>query len=142
MSKLFYAVIAGLFLFSSTAFAQGLKVTDSKGEYVTKFVTAENIKGVEVRLSKELIRNDCNSRTMSLTHVLVSGDGDGWHDKYFFDAHMTQTKMHCPLDKPVNETIYSKPVFIKSFANENVNNKVVVSFVIPNGFKLEVVAVK
>ena len=142
MSKLFYTVIAGVFLFGSTAFAQGLKVADSQGEYVTKFVTAENVKGVEVRLSKEIIRNDCNRRTMSQNSVLVSGDGDGWYDKYFFDAQMMQTKIHCPLDKPVSETIYSKPVFIKSFANENVNNKVVVSIVIPNGYKLEAVVVK
>lgn len=141
MSKFFYAVIAGVFLFSFAAFAEGLKVQDSQGEYVTKIVTAENVKGVEVSLSKELIRNDCNKRTMEMTNVLVSGDGDGWYDKYFFDAQMTQTKMHCPLDKPVNETIYSKSVFIKSFANQNVNNKVVVSIVMPKGYKLEVLVV-
>lgn len=142
MSKFFYAVVAGVFLFSFAAFAEGLKVADSQGEYVTKIVTAENVKGVEVRLSKEMIRNDCNTRTMDMINVLVSGDGDGWYDKYFFDAQMTQTKMYCPLDKPVNETIYSKPVFIKSLANENVKGKVVATMVIPEGYKLEVVVAK
>lgn len=142
MSKLFYAVIAGVFLLSSAAFAEGLKVEDPQGEYVNKFVTAEDIKGVEVRLSKEIVRNDCNERTMSLTNVLVSGSGDGWHDKYFLDGHITQTKMFCPLDKPVIETIYSETIFIKAFANENVNNEVRVSIVIPKGYKLEVVVVK
>ena len=142
MSKFFYAVVAGVFLFSFAAFAEGLKVADSQGEYVTKIVTAENVKGVEVRLSKEMIRNDCNTRTMDMINVLVSGDGDGWYDKYFFDAQMTQTKMYCPLDKPVNETIYSKPVFIKSLANENVKGKVVATMVIPKGYKLEVVVAK
>jgi len=142
MSKFFYAVVAGVFLFSFAAFAEGLKVADSQGEYVTKIVTAENVKGVEVRLSKEMIRNDCNTRTMDMINVLVSGDGDGWYDKYFFDAQMTQTKMYCPLDKPVNETIYSKPVFIKSLANENVKGKVVATMAIPKGYKLEVVVAK
>jgi hypothetical protein len=142
MSKFTYAVIAGVFLFSFTAFAEGLKMEDSQGEYVTKVVTAKNVKGVEVRLSKEIIRNDCNIRTMSLTHALVSGSGDGWHDKYFLDGPITQTKIHCPLPKPVDETIYSGPMFIKSFKNENVNNEVRVSIVIPKGYKIEAVEVK
>jgi hypothetical protein len=135
-----YLVVAGLFLFSFAAFAEGIKVVDSQGEYVTKIVSAENVKGVEVRLSKEMIRNDCNARTIDLTYALVSGDGDGWHDKYFFDAQMTQTKMYCPLEKPVNETIYSKSVFIKAFTNENINGNVIATMVIPKGYKLEVVA--
>jgi len=142
MSKLFYAVIAGVFLFSFTALAEGIKVVNSQGEYVTKIVSAENAKGVEVRLAKEIIRYDCNTLTMDLTYALVSGDGDGWYDKYFLDAQMTQTKIHCPLDKPVTETIYSKTVFIKAFTNENVNGKVIATMVIPKGYKLEVVAAK
>jgi hypothetical protein len=142
MSKFFYAVIAGVFLFSFVAFAEGIKVVDSQGEYVTKIISVENVKGVEVRLVKEMIRNDCNTRTMDITNTLVSGEGDGLYDKYFFDAQMTQTKMHCPLDKPVNETIYSKSVFIKSFTNENVEGKVVATIVIPKGYKLEVVVAK
>jgi hypothetical protein len=96
----------------------------------------------EVRLSKEIVVDDCNTRTMSLLNVRVSGEGDGWHDQYFFDARMTQTKMFCPSDKPVKETIYSQPVFMKSFTNENVNHKVVISIVIPDGYQLDVRAVK
>jgi len=142
MSKLFYTVIAGVFLFSFTAFAEGIKVVDSQGEYVTKIVSAGNVKGVEIRLAKEMIRYDCNMLTMDMTYALVSGDGDGWHDKYILDAQMTQTKIHCPLDKPVTETIYSKTVFIKAFTNENVNGKVIATMVIPKGYKLEVVAAK
>jgi hypothetical protein len=142
MSKLFYAVITGVFLFGFTAFAEGIKVVDSQGEYVTKIVSAENVKGVKIRLAKEMIRYDCNTRTMDLTYALISGDGDGWYDKYFFDAQMTQTKIHCPLDKPVTETIYSKTVFIKAFTNENVNGNVVATMVIPKGYKLEVVEAK
>lgn len=138
MSKFFYAVIAVALLFSFAAFAGGIKVTDSQGEYVTKIVTAEHVKGVHVKLSKEILRNDCNTRTMDLTNVLVSGDGDGWYDKYFFDAQMTQTKMYCPLDKPVNEAIYSKSVLIKSFTNENAKGKVIATMVIPKGYSLEV----
>jgi hypothetical protein len=53
---------------------------------------------------------------------------------------MTQTKMYCPLEKPVNETIYSKSVFIKAFTNENINGNVIATMVIPKGYKLEVVA--
>lgn len=142
MSNLFYAVIAGVFLFSSAPFAEGLKVEDSQGEYVARFVTAENVKGVELRLSKEIVRDDCNQRTMDMTKALVSGSGDGWYDKYILDGNISQTKMFCPLDKPVKETIYSAPMFIKSFANENVKNEVRVSIIIPKGYKLEVVVGK
>jgi hypothetical protein len=142
MSKIFYIVIAGVLLFSSAAFAEGIKVTDSQGEYGTKIVTAQNVKGVQVKLSKEIIRDDCNTRTVDLKNVLVSGDGDGWYDKYFFDAQMTQTKMYCPLDKPVNETIHSRSVSIKSFTNENVKGKVVAIMVIPKGYTLEVSGVE
>ena len=41
MSKFFYAVIAGVSLFGFAAFAEGPKVEDSQGVYVTNFVTAE-----------------------------------------------------------------------------------------------------
>ena len=142
MSKYFYAVIAGVFLFSFAAFAEGIKVVDSSGEYVAKIISAENVKGVEIRLYKEMIRYDCNIRTMDMTNALVSGNGDGLYDKYFFDVQMTQTKMYCPLDKPVTQTIYSKRVFIKAFTNENVNGKVVATIIIPKGYKLEVVEAK
>lgn len=142
MKKLKMFFIVAVISLLAVPFAEGLKVEDTQGKYVTKFVTAENVKGVEVRLSKEIVRDDCNTRTMSLTHVLVSGSGDGWYDKYFMDAEITQTKMFCLLDKPVNETIYSESMFIKSFTNENVNSKVLVSIVIPEGYKLEAVAVK
>lgn len=142
MRTFFSLVLAAALLFSSTVFAEGLKVQDAMEEYVAKFVTAKNVKGVELRLSKEIVRNDCNTRMMSLDHARVSGSGDGWYDRYFMDAHITQTKMHCPLDKEVTETIYSAPVFIKSFANENVNNEVRVSVVIPKGYQLEAHEVK
>ena len=45
--------------------------------------------------------------------------------------------MYFPMNKPVNETIYSKSYFIKSFTNENVQGKVVATMVIPEGYKLE-----
>ncbi len=142
MRTFFCSVLAVVLLSISTAFAEGLKVQDAAGEYVSRSVTAKDVKGVELRLSKEIVRNDCNTRMMSLDHVRVSGSGDGWYDRYFMDAHVTQTKMHCPLDKPVTETIYSASVFIKSFANENVKHEVRVSVVIPKGFQLEAHEVK
>jgi len=134
--------LLAVLLFSFEAFAEGFKVEDTKDTYVTKIVTAENVKGVNVRLSEEIILDDCNVHTIFLTNVLVSGNGDGYFDKYFFDAYTTQTKMFCPSDKPVRKTIYSKSVFIKSFTNENVKGKVIVLIVIPSGYKLEVLLVK
>lgn len=130
------------FLSNSEAFTQDIKIDDARRAYVTKMVTAENVKGIEVRLVREVVMDDCNTHTLSVTNVLVSGEGDGWHDQYFFDAQMTQTKMFCPSDKPKKGTVSSRPVFIKSFANENVNRKVVVSIVIPEGYQLDVRAVK
>jgi hypothetical protein len=126
----------------TTIFAEGIKVTDSQREYVVKIVSAEKVKGVEVRLSKEIIIYDCNRRTLDLTSALVSGNGVGWYDKYFFDVGMMKTLMNCPLEKPITETVYSKTVFIKAFTNENVNGEVIATIVIPKGYELEVVAVK
>lgn len=130
------------FLINGTAFAQDIKVEDARRAYVTKMVTAENVKGIEVRLFKEITVDDCNTRGLSLSNVRISGEGDGWHDQYFFDARMMQTMMFCPSNKRVRETIYSQPVFMKSFTNENVNQKVVISIVIPDGYQLDVRAVK
>lgn len=141
MSRLFFAVLAGALLFGSTASAEGLKVEDSRNEYVEKLVAANNAKGVKIGLMKKEFRQDCNERAVVLEHVLVSGDGAGWHDKYFLDGYVMQTAMHCPLDNPMVENIYSAPVFIKSFANENIKHEVRISVVIPKGFELKVVEV-
>lgn len=132
--------IAVALLFGSTVFAEGLKLEDGQEEYVTKFITAKNVKGLMIGLSKEVFK-DCNQSGIDLAHALVSGDGDGWHDKHFLDGYLIQTMMFCPPDTAVKETIYSSPVFIKSFTNENVNNEVRVSVVIPKGFELKVVEV-
>ncbi|RJR15136.1 MAG: hypothetical protein C4581_12915 [Nitrospiraceae bacterium] len=136
MIKLGLAVISVVLLFSAGAFAEGLKVVDGQREYVTTIINAQNVKGVEMRLSADLVIDDCNQRSIDMTSALVSGDGDGWYDKYLLDAHVSQTKMFCPIEKPVKETIYSRPVFIKSFSNENVNGEVRVSVIIPKGFSL------
>jgi len=136
MMKLGWAVFTGVLLFSIGAFAEGLKVEDGQREYVTKMINAQNVRGVEIRLSAELMIDDCNQRSMEITSALVSGDGEGWNDKYLLDAHVSQTKMFCPLEKPVKETVYSRPLFIKSFSNENVNGEVRVSVIIPKGFSL------
>jgi hypothetical protein len=142
MRMLCSVVAAGVVFLGSVAFAAGVKVVDSQGEYVAKIVTADGVKGVEVRLAMDVSRDDCNTRTIDLTNALVSGDGAGWHDKYFMDARMTQTKMHCPLDKPVKETIHSQSVFLKSFTNENLKGRVVATMIIPKGYTLEVVVAK
>jgi len=140
MIRNLFVAIAVVLLFGSTVFAEGLKLEDGQEEYVTKFITAKNVKGVKIGLSKEVFK-DCNQSGIDLTHALVSGDGDGWHDKHFLGGYLTQTMMFCPPDTAVRETIYSSTVFIKSFANEYVNNEVRVSVVIPKGFELKVVEV-
>jgi serine protease inhibitor ecotin len=140
---LFILIIAAAVIgYSSFASAEQAVVKDFQQEYVTKGVTAEKVKGVEIKLSREIMRHDCNRKTMSIRKALISGDGEGWYDKYIIDASITSTKMHCPIDKPVKETISSGPFFIKSFTNENVNGKVVISVVIPKGYTLEAAAVR
>ncbi|MBA4389871.1 MAG: hypothetical protein C0399_02915 [Syntrophus sp. (in: bacteria)] len=142
VKTLLLVTLLSLLLISFEAFAKGFKVEDGQMAYVTKIVTAENVKGVEVRLAI-LLRVDCNAHGLSLTSVRVSGGGDGWRDKYFFDSGgIIATQKLCPRDESVMETIYSNPVFIKSFTNKNVNNKVDVTIVIPAGYQLEVKEVK
>ena len=136
------AIILSALVSCVEAFAAGFKVEDGESTYVTKIVTAKNVKGLEIRLSKTVFRDSCNKISMIMTPVLVSGNGDGLHDKYFCDAGIIQTLIHCPLDKPVTETIYSAPIFIKSFTNENANNEVEVSIVIPAGYEVDVRIVK
>ena len=144
--------LLSLLLISFGVFAEGFRVEDGKMTYVTKIVTAKNVKGVEVRLAI-LSRVDCNSHALSMTSVRVSGVGDGRRDKYFFDAiagGIIATQRLCPRDEPTTmKNIYSNPVFIKSFANENdnfadkhANNKVDVTIVIPDGYELDVKEVK
>ena len=141
-NMLVLAIILSALVFRVEAFAAGFKVEDGESKYVTKIVTGKNVQGWEIRLSKTVFRNSCNSIGMSMTPVLVSGDGDGLYDKYFCDAGMMETQMHCPLDKRVTETIYSTPILIKPFKNEKVNNEVSISMVIPVGYGLDVRAVK
>jgi len=140
MIRKLFGAIAVVLLFGSTGFAEGLKLEDGQEEYVTKIVTAKNVKGVKIRLSQEVLK-DCNQKGIDLVHALVSGDGDGWHDKHFLGGYLLQTMMFCPPETAETETIYSSTVFIKSFSNENVNNEVRVSVIIPKGFALEVVEV-
>ena len=140
--KLCAAILLAAFSISGGAVAQEIKIEDARQAYVTKLVTAENVQGVEVRLFKEILTDDCNTRALSLSNVRISGEGNGWHDQYFFDAGMMQTTMFCPSKKPLRETVYSQPVFLKSFTNENVKRKVAISIVIPDGYQLDVRAVK
>jgi serine protease inhibitor ecotin len=138
-----FIIVAVVISFGSfTAAAEQAVIKDFQAEYITKGVTAEKVKGVEIKLTREIIRHDCNRRSISVNKALVSGDGDGWYDKYFMDAYITSTKMHCPLDKPVKEIISAGPFFIKSFTNENVDGKVIISVVIPKGYTLEATIVK
>jgi hypothetical protein len=140
---LLFLLLALIFTnFSSITAAEQVIVKDSEEQYITKKIEVENVRGVKVRLSKEIIRYDCNKKAMVLTPALVSGNGDGWYDKYFLDAGVTQTLKHCPSDKPVKEIIHSEPLFIKSFTNENVKSKVIVFLVIPIEYQLEAVAVR
>ncbi len=140
---LIFVILALVFTsFNFLAAAEQVIVKDSEEQYITKKIEVENVRGVQVRLLKEIIRDDCNRRAISLTQALVSGNGDGWYDKYFLDAGMAQTLKHCPSDKPVKEIIYSEPLFIKSFTNENVKDKVIVFLVIPKEYQLEVVAIR
>jgi|WetSurMetagenome_2_1015567.scaffolds.fasta_scaffold00151_33 hypothetical protein len=127
---------------SPLAFAEGLKVEDGQKAYVAKVISAENVKGLEVRLAKALRKDGCNSYGLLMTNVRVSGEGDGLHDTYFFDAGIMQTQMFCPGRKPLFETIYSEPVFIKSSSKGNENNKVIVTIIIPKEYELEVKEVK
>ena len=134
-NMLVLAIILSALVFRVEAFAAGFKVEDGGSKYVTKIVTAKNVKGLEIRLSKAVFRDSCNKIGMSMTPVLVSGDGDGLHDKYFFYAEgEMQTEMYCRSNKRVSETIYSGPVLIKS----SMNNKIEVLFIIPDGYGLDV----
>jgi hypothetical protein len=134
-----FAVVIG---YSCFAGAGQAVVRDFSAEYVAKGVKAEGVKGVEIKISKEIIRYDCNKRFMSINKALVSGDGSGWYDKYIVDASVSKTLMHCPIKEPVRETISAAPIFIKSFTNENVHGDVIVTIVIPKGYNLEATAVR
>jgi hypothetical protein len=140
MRQFICTVVAGVFLFNFAVFAEGLKVEDSQGEYVTKIVTAKNVKGVKVGLMKEEIRYDCNELSMGINKVLIS---DGWYDKYFLEVHISMlTKMNCLLREPEKVTLYSNPIFIKSSSGKHEKNEVRVSIIIPKGSELKVVEIK
>ena len=80
---------------------------DLTGKYVKKNVSAESVKRVEIFLVTEVVRNDCNHRTLVSSSKLVFREGNGHSDTYSIDAQISITKMHCPLETPVRETIRS-----------------------------------
>jgi serine protease inhibitor ecotin len=139
---LFLSVFSLVLGYCYYAQADQAVVQDFQQEYVTKNVKAKNVRGVEIRLTKTILRKDCNRRGMSMEYARFSGSGDGWYDKYIMDATIRSTLMFCPIEKPVRETISSQPVFIKSFTNENVQGEVIVTVVIPKGYNLEAKSVQ
>ncbi len=127
---------------ASVAYAGGVQVEDLKKDYISKSVVADQVQGVKLRLALKIVRWDCNKRDIVFTHTLISGNGDGWYDKYFLDGEISQTKMNCPLDEPVKEMIYSEPLLVRAFSNKNVDGEVVISVISPKDFSLDVTAVK
>jgi len=138
----FFFAMFSVFVFNFQAFAGVFKVEEGESQYVTRFVTAKNVKALEVRLATTINADSCNHFTMTSKPVLVEGDGSGWYDKYFFDAGITQTKMNCPDNKWVSKRISSAPILIKPFKNENVNNEIRVLFIIPVKYELDIREIK
>ena len=130
-------IISAVLSFCSVAFAAGLKVQDGKKAYFTRIITAENVKGVNITLSKDILQDNCNKYGMSVRVALVTGSGDGLNDAYFVDVKLTQTKKNCP-DKGINQTAYSDPIPLGTITNEEVKKKVEITVIFPEGFELDV----
>ncbi|MCM2276929.1 MAG: hypothetical protein NDJ89_02495 [Oligoflexia bacterium] len=141
MKKLNLGLVLCALALAATALADDLTVTDGRGKFVTKRISATRVKGVEITLSRDIEVDDCNRRQLGASLALVSGSGDGYYDAYFVDAGISMTEMYCP--RPVTtETLVSKPMFVSSFSNENVDGEVELTLIVPEGFTVNVTEVK
>lgn len=131
-------------LMSSMAQANNLTVKQESKTYNIITVRAEKVNGVNVRLSREITRDDCNRLTLNfkLTNVAGNTEGEGYYTTLFADASVFTTQAYCPR-VPVKETIYSESVFIKSLKNENADGLIEgLELIVPSDYKVEVTEVK
>jgi len=141
MTRLILIVMTGLFASASPVLAEGLKITEINQEYRLLRISAKRVKGVEIKLTKEFIKKDCNTVTLGLKATRVYGEGTGWFDRYFIDGGMTATEIYCPID-PVKVKISSQAFFVPAFSNQHIDGQVEITVVVPKGFELEVSEVK
>lgn len=117
--------------------AKELKVAPLPGKYVVKSITATEVRGVKIRVTKNVVRKDCNRFALDGPFKLVNGTGDGYYDRYLADMRLSTTAMYCPISPPVRETVKSEPIELKSFTNENAKGEVGVQVILPEGFSVE-----
>lgn len=113
-------------------------------EYRIQQVTAEHVEGVEIRVSTETVRFDCNSSNERITWTRVSGEGQGVGDTYvaeYFPATM-QTTMNCPYEKPVTQKLFSEALKVQSLRDGQGIKRVDLTWKIPTRCQLEVVYIE
>ena len=134
-------VLVAAFSVSIVAQADQLKIFKSTGQFTTTTISAENIKGVTLKLTENITRTDCNKRSIVLNQALADGGGQGFYDLYFLSAGTIHTEANCPLKTPVEETISSKEFFISSLTNRSLKGALVVSLIYSSDYTLEVTEV-
>lgn len=112
--------------------------------YRTLRVVAEEVEGVEIRVSAVTVRRDCNNSNEHIAWSQAFGEGRVSGDTYvaeYFPATM-QTLMNCPGEQPVSERIFSEPLIIRARPDEQGVKRVSVTWVIPEHCQLEVVEIE
>lgn len=136
-------VVALALLFTNVSFAKDLRIGMSEATFQIVKISATQVKGVNISLATEIVRDDCNQRSIQFDLSYLSGNKDfGWHQTLFANAGVSMTEMHCPLDRPVTETITSEAVFVNSLINRNADGEVELTLVVPTGFDVIVKEVK
>ncbi len=107
-------------------------------EYKLVDIAGYDLKGVNVFLSAEIKRHDCNRVSLKAESILVTGQGNGMFDKYLFEIDMPRTDLGCPIDEPVSEVIKSEALFFSSNQERNLSFKILV----PAYIDVQVVEVK
>lgn len=131
MRKLMIALVATLI--AQTSFAADVR--PGNRDYKTVKVRAEKVNGVNLIVTETYLKDDCNDKNLGAEAITFPG-ATGWHDLYFVAAVSMSTVMYCPIDNPYMETIYSNPIRVESFSNENIDGEVVLDVVIPAEYDL------
>lgn len=141
--------INGLFCGFLAVFAISVQaasvVEEGRGEFKFVQVSAEDVAKVEVTFSQEIVRDDCNGRTLNLhanKPVFAGGNEVNWHKMLFVNTFVMATELYCPIPEPVTETIYSEAFIYESYENDYINNEVKLQFIVPAHISVDAVSIR
>lgn len=149
LSSLLMGIISSTFLLGSSGFASDLEIENTKDDYKTVRVTAVDLKGVNIFLSKEISKDCRNREVRQQFHLLTHPESPGFSARYLVDAYVTtyiidnNGVIKCPTEEVVQERIFSKPYFIPSKFDKKFSDGIIlIQLTVPKGWRVDVEEVR